>query len=134
MNKYLIPDRMIPSFDMLDVDDLKERNIDTILLDIDNTLVGHKCVKPTPKVKEWIQTLQKEGFKIGVVSNANRSRTEIFSRDLGVVYIHRAAKPGTSGIRKALKLWNPFGTYGICGDQIFTDMYGSTRSVVIPYW
>ncbi|MGI6563428.1 MAG: YqeG family HAD IIIA-type phosphatase [Clostridia bacterium] len=128
MNKYLIPDRMIPSFDMLDVDDLKERNIDTILLDIDNTLVGHKCVKPTPKVKEWIQTLQKEGFKIGVVSNANRSRTEIFSRDLGVVYIHRAAKPGTSGIRKALKLLEsvPERT-AFVGDQIFTDMYGSNK-------
>lgn len=129
MNKNLIPDKMIPSFDRLDIEDLRKRKIDTILLDIDNTLVGYKCAEPTPKVKEWIKYLQAEGFKIGVVSNANKNRTEVFCKDLGVAYVHRAAKPGAGGIRKILALLgsNPEHTVFV-GDQIFTDMYGANKT------
>ena len=128
MNKNLIPDKMIPSFDRLDTRDLKKRNIDTILLDIDNTLVGYKCVKPTPMVIKWIESLKDEGFKVGVVSNATRNRTEIFCKDLGVVYVHRAAKPGGFGIRKALSMLEsgPETTVFV-GDQIFTDMFGANK-------
>lgn len=128
MNKNLIPNKMISSFDRLDIKGLKLRNIDTILLDIDNTLVGYKCEKPTSKVKEWVMFLQKEGFKVGVVSNATKTRTEAFCKELGVIYVHRAVKPFPFGIRKALSLLNskPENT-AFVGDQIFTDTIAAKR-------
>ncbi|HBN84049.1 MAG TPA: YqeG family HAD IIIA-type phosphatase [Clostridiales bacterium] len=129
MNKNLIPDHMIPSFDRLDLEDLRQRNIDTILLDIDNTLVGYKCIEPTPMVEEWIASLRNEGFKVGIVSNATRKRTEIFCKNLGVVYIHRAAKPLRFGIRKALiQLDSRPEHTAFLGDQIFTDMVCANKT------
>ncbi len=128
MNKNFIPDKLIQSFDQLNILDLKEKKIDTILLDIDNTLVGYRCALPTPEVKLWIDKLKKEGFKIAIVSNAKKNRAENFCKDLNIVYIHRAGKPAGTGINKALGLLDsrPTGTVFI-GDQIFTDIFGANR-------
>lgn len=109
---------------------LKEKGIEGIILDIDNTLIGHDVPIPDEKVLSHLRLFESEGLKLCVVSNNSYDRVKSFSEKIGVSYfVHKALKPRAYGYDLAAKEMNlPTSKIAAVGDQIFTDVWGANRA------
>ena len=73
---------------------LKERSLSGIILDIDNTLIGHNVPVPTAEVMELLDRYRENGIKMCVVSNNRRQRVADFCEKIGVEhFVWDALKP-----------------------------------------
>lgn len=121
------------------LDDLKALGVDTLILDVDNTLSKHHSQTAAPGVKEWLADIQQKGIKLIILSNARRARVEPFANMLGLEFIPLGLKPLTFGygkIRRLLKVKRK--QVATVGDQLFTDMMGGHLAgikciLVTPY-
>lgn len=113
----------------IDLNMLKKRGINNLVIDIDNTLVPYKCKLPDKKTIEWFERLKQNGFKICLISNNTERRVNEFREKIGVPGIAWAIKPRKGAFKKALKILNakPNET-ALIGDQIFTDILGGKRA------
>lgn len=104
---------------------LREKKINAILLDVDNTLAVHGKPEPAPGIIEWLKTMKDAGFAMMIVSNNTRKRVAPFADELDLSYTYWSLKPLPRGIRKACKKLKvrPAET-AIIGDQILTDIVG----------
>jgi len=128
MGNLLTPDLYVESVLELNLEKLKERNIKGLIIDIDNTLVSWEIKYASEKTKEWLLNLEKEGFKVCLVSNNTEDRVVTFNEKLKLPAIHRASKPRTGAFRKAMKtLGTNVENTAVIGDQIFTDVLGGNR-------
>lgn len=129
MYKRFFPDTYIPSIFDIDTDYLKRNGIKAIIFDIDNTLVPYDVEEPTKEVLNLFQGLQEKGFKICLLSNNTKERVIRFKRGLKIIAIHRANKPLTGNLKRAMKfLGADKNSTAIVGDQIFTDVYAGNRA------
>lgn len=103
-------------------------NIKAVIFDIDNTLVTHDTPTPPAELLEYFDKLEQWGLKYAIASNNKRSRVELFCKDLGVPYIHRAFKPRKAPLKKLVRYFDT-DVSNVClvGDQLFTDVYGANR-------
>jgi uncharacterized protein len=111
------------------VQELQESGIDTVLLDLDNTLVGWQRRDVPNEVRSWIRQLQQAGMKLCLVSNTRHGKRLVaMSEELGIPYVRRAWKPRKKGFLNAMKEVGaePSKTIMI-GDQMFTDVFGGNR-------
>ena len=124
----LIPDRILNTFDELTVAYLKERGIDALIMDIDNTLIPYEETLPREGVKKWIDEVTAAGIKIAFVTNNHKSRLDAFNESLGFPAFHDSCKPFSRNMRKAMRAMGstPENTANI-GDQIFTDVWAGKR-------
>ncbi len=123
MFKIFYPKEYIESVFMLTPEKLKGLGIDTIMFDIDNTLVPFYIRKATDEVKEYFESLAKEGINVCILSNSKRERTEDFICGLDIPYVYRARKPLNKGLNKLIKRMGVLPSHClIVGDQIFTDV------------
>ena len=109
---------------------LKERGIEGLILDIDNTLIGHDVPIPDEKTMAHLRHFEKEGLKLCVVSNNTYDRVKNFSEKIGVKYfVYEALKPKARGYRLASEEMNlPMEKIAAIGDQVFTDVWGAKRA------
>jgi len=108
---------------------LKERGIDTLIVDVDNTVTEWRGRDVTDAAKDWFLSVKEQGFKACLVSNNNSGeRISLIAEKLGIPSLHRAAKPGKNAFVRALKLLDstPEKT-AVIGDQVFTDVLGGNR-------
>ena len=89
----LIPDYFLKSVTDVDIDFINKNNIEAVIFDVDNTLVGFKEPNPDPRIKAYIQTLKDNGVKVAVASNNSRHRVSVFYEQIDVPFVHRACKP-----------------------------------------
>jgi HAD superfamily phosphatase (TIGR01668 family) len=119
----------------INFDDLRKHNVKGIALDIDNTLIDYN-EKLSDDVKKWVENAKKEGFKICILSNTNKSKkvTKV-SEELDLEYIKMAKKPAKSGYKKAIKLLGlePY-EIAMVGDQLFTDVLGANIMKMISIY
>ena len=119
----LKPEYYIDTVYDVDFKVLKNRGIDTLLLDIDNTLVPFKTMIPEEKIINWINVAKGEGFKLCLVSNAYPRRAQTIGKHLDVPVIFMAKKPFKKGVVDSLALVGSSSDQSIMiGDQIFTDV------------
>ncbi len=112
----------------IELQNLKDVGIKGFLLDIDNTLVPHDSQNVDDVLKKWILNLEKEGYKVVLVSNNNRKRVEKFAERVGLPFIFKANKPLKGCFLKGAALMNlKFRDTAVVGDQIFTDVLGANR-------
>lgn len=105
---------------------LQKENIDTLLLDVDNTLSTHHGTVLVDGLTEWLETVGNSGIKLIIVSNSKRWRIEPFAAKIGLPFVSLAAKPLPFGYRKAVKaLKADKRRTAIIGDQLFTDVLGA---------
>jgi HAD superfamily phosphatase (TIGR01668 family) len=125
---YLSPKYYFDKISDIDLNKLKQKNIDTILLDLDNTLVPWYNSYIDPEIYNWLNNIKKNNFKVCIISNGLSIRVKRISKELGFPFISNAIKPSTRAIVKALKMLNskPENTV-IIGDQIFTDILAGNR-------
>ena len=124
----LYPKKYYKSVKDITVDFLKEKNLDGLILDVDNTLLDYYRKIPDG-VEEWINNLKKGNIKCCILSNTNKKdKVEYIAKRLNLPYVYFAKKPCKSGFLKAkgiLKLENK--NIAVIGDQIFTDVVGGNR-------
>lgn len=125
MLKILYPKMYISSILEIKPCLLKEKGLKGIIFDLDNTIVRRDSVVFTPEIWKHLSELQREGFKMGIVSNNSRKRVGAVAGQMSLPAVPRAVKPLVRPFRRALKLLGtrPDET-ALVGDQIFTDILG----------
>lgn len=104
---------------------LEKNNIDTLILDVDNTLSTHHGDILTDGLTEWIDLMQKNGIKLVVLSNSKEKRVKPFAEKIGLDYKSLGLKPLPFGYFSAIKIaGSKRKNTAIVGDQIFTDVLG----------
>lgn len=127
----LISTIFIPSIRLKKVTDitlnmLKDMKIDTILLDVDNTLACHGSQEPFEGTIEWSHKLAASGIDIVICSNNNEERVAPFAKLYNLPYVSMSMKPLPIGFNKAKKMLNKKPKQVlVVGDQIFTDILGA---------
>ena len=107
-------------------EDLRRMGVRGILLDVDNTLTTHDAPDLTDEVKDWLATMQDEGFRLVIVSNNKPVRVAPFAEKIGLPFTALAHKPLPSGYQEAARILEiPLKECIAIGDQIFTDIMGA---------
>lgn len=109
---------------------LKDKNIGGIILDIDNTLIGHNVPVPDEKILKHLRLFEENGLKLCVVSNNKYERVRDFSKKIGVeFFVHEALKPKLKGYEAAsAQMQLSKERIAAIGDQVFTDVWGAKRA------
>lgn len=128
MNFY--PDKYLDNVLEISPELLKKKEIQGIILDIDNTLID-KEKNMLSGVKEWIKELKNNNIKVCIVSNTNKKlKAEKIAQKLNVPYIFFAMKPLKKSFNKAKRILEIEDNkhIAVIGDQIMTDVFGANRS------
>ena len=106
---------------------LKAKNIQYLLIDIDNTIGDDKEYLPCPKVVEFIKQL-KEDFTIVLISNALPNRVKRYAKLIGVPYYSLSLKPLKRTYKIFLKEYKTTNNaIAAIGDQLYTDIVGANK-------
>jgi uncharacterized protein len=112
---------------VLDIDlaALSAAGIDTLLLDLDNTLLPRDSGVVPDDVRVWAVGLSTRGFKACLVSNNWHDRVLKVAEELGFDLVPKAVKPLPFAFMTALKrAGSTRRQAAIVGDQLFTDVLG----------
>jgi uncharacterized protein len=121
----LTPDLYLKSVHDIDLDTLRARGVDTLLLDLDNTLLPRDSDAIPADIVEWSAVLRSSGFTVCLVSNNWHERVHEVARELGFALVAKAVKPLPFAFLRALKLVaSTRRRSAIVGDQLFTDVLG----------
>lgn len=121
----LAPDLYYSSVFEIDLDDLRRRDIDTLLVDLDNTLLPRDTNVVTGEHHEWARHLAQKGFSVCLVSNNWHERVEAVATEMGFALVSKAVKPLPFAFLRALKLVSSRRSRAaVIGDQLFTDVLG----------
>ena len=124
----LVPDLFYSSLFAVDLDALSARGVDTILIDLDNTILPRGALNLEDRAHEWVARA-KERFKIGIVSNNSKQHPVEMAQQLGVALVAKALKPSRRGVRAAMAmLGSTPATTALIGDQMFTDVLAGNRA------
>lgn len=107
---------------------LREKNIQGLIFDLDNTIIAWDSNKMQAEIILWLEKLIHQGFKIYIVSNSMKTRVKTIAEKLSLPYAARAGKPMNYGFRRALKEFGlKSSSVAVIGDQVFTDILGGNR-------
>ena len=105
---------------------LKQRGIELLMLDFDNTIVPYTTNEPTREMEVWLRSMVQSEISVCVVSNSKRDRVKLFCAKYGIDCITHAKKPFPKGIRECLKKYGlKPDQCALAGDQIYTDVLGA---------
>jgi len=123
--KLLVPDLYLSDILQVDLDALSADGIDTLLIDLDNTLLPRNATQAPSQIIDWLKVAEERGFAICLVSNNWHDSAIIAAGKLGVRIVAKAIKPLPFAFRKALlALASEPRRTAVIGDQIFTDVLG----------
>lgn len=121
----LSPDHYYTDVTRIDLGALRSEGVDTLLIDIDNTILPRDTGEMADELSAWANTLLGEGFKVCLVSNNWHAHVKRIADALGFCMVPRALKPLPFGFLQALKLvGSRRKNAAIIGDQMFTDILG----------
>ncbi len=130
-HKLLVPDRIVRHVCDISHYELAETlGIKAVLCDLDNTLTKWHSEEITEEVGAWLAQLRDTGIGVCIASNtSNFSRLRRIANNLGIQHFPgNAGKPGTRGLRHALKLLEASPSEAaMVGDQLFTDIVAGNR-------
>src|SRR3989338_8722227 len=110
----------------IDFTKLRQRVIDTLIIDVDDTLIPKTVNDIYPRVLEWVVDRKSEGFKIGLISNSRHPlRVKYIGESLKLPAIALGFKPFPFAFSKILNLLNSKHEKSVViGDQLFMDILG----------
>lgn len=119
------PDLYLHSVNDIDLDALRAQGVDTMLMDLDNTLLPRDTSIVPDDVKRWAASLTEHGFKVVLVSNNWHERVRVVAEELGFLLVAKAIKPLPFAFLRALSLAGSSRKQAVVvGDQLFTDVLG----------
>ena len=108
---------------------LEAMGVNTVLLDVDNTLALHGSQKPFPGSVEWTHEMRRRGFRMIIMSNNFEKRVAPFAAQYGLPFLSFSIKPFPAAYYRAVhKLGAKRSQAVAVGDQIFTDVVGANLS------
>lgn len=126
MRFSLLPTYRVDTVTDLSPQLLREKGIDLLMLDFDNTIVPYTTNEATQKMAVWLRELTASNILVCVVSNSKRDRVKIFCKAYGLDCITHAKKPFSKGIKACLNKYGlPPERCALAGDQIYTDVLGA---------
>ncbi len=121
----LSPDYYLTSVHAIDLEDLRSQGVDTLLVDLDNTLLPRDTNIIPDDLRAWAAKLEADGLKICLVSNNWHERVQSVAAELGFALVAKAVKPLPFAFLRALKqVGSTTKTAAVVGDQLFTDVLG----------
>jgi HAD superfamily phosphatase (TIGR01668 family) len=121
----LSPDLYITRVLGIDLDALADRGIDTLLMDLDNTLLPRDTNEVPEELKLWAADVKRHGMRVCLVSNNWHERVTRVAGELGFDLVSKAMKPLPFAFSKALRLCGSTRKHAaVIGDQLFTDILG----------
>ncbi len=139
MLKCFVPDFYFSKFSDVTPEFLKKNNIDTLLLDVDNTLAPYEQAEPDENILSWLASLKADGIAYAFISNnSSDKRIKIFNEKIGAPAFAKSGKPFAGRtISKSLNdLKREKSTAAFMGDQIFTDVcagkLNGMRAILVP--
>lgn len=128
MLELLQPDEYVASVFHINLDGLKKRGIEGLIIDIDNTLVSWETKTADQRMLKWFELLEKKDFRVCLLSNNTKDRVVKFTQAIRIPAVYRAAKPRKRAFLKAMAAMDkPPSATAVIGDQIFTDIFGGRR-------
>jgi HAD superfamily phosphatase (TIGR01668 family) len=123
------PDQYEKSVTEVDVADLRERGIEGVILDLDNTLVVRDESEMEEEIRTWLEQAKAVRLKLCITSNSDkRARVQAIGEELGIPQLSWASKPRRWGFRRAMEFMDTRPqTTAVVGDQMFTDVFGGNR-------
>jgi uncharacterized protein len=122
----------------IDLEALRKAGVDTLLIDIDNTILPRDTGEMVEELSEWSKALLGHGFKVCLVSNNWHAHVKRIADALGLCMVPRALKPLPFGFYQAVRLLgSKRKNTAVIGDQMFTDILGGnllgmTTVLVLP--
>lgn len=102
----------------------KEIGIETLVLDLDNTLASYRELTASKETLAYLDALKKTGLTLFLVSNNKGQRVQTYATSAGLLYLAGARKPLTKRLRTFLKNKNVnLNTVMMVGDQLLTDVF-----------
>jgi len=121
----LSPDYYYGSVDDIDLDGLRAHGVDTLLVDLDNTLLVRNSATVTESAQRWAELVAEKGFRVCIVSNNWHERVSAVAQALGFELVSKALKPLPFAFLVALRrVGARRKTAAVIGDQMFTDIAG----------
>lgn len=121
----LSPDLYYRAVRSIDLDELTRSGIDTLLVDLDNTLLPRDTNVVPDELRSWAHTLAERGFRVCLVSNNWHDRVHVVASELGFSLVSKAVKPLPFAFLRALSiLGSSRARAAVVGDQLFTDVLG----------
>ena len=124
------PKKIFKSILNINLDFLKENNLEAIFLDVDNTIIDYDY-NVLEGIETWLQDLKRSNIKVCILSNTRKKKkAERIAKMLDLPYIYLATKPFKRGFKKAKKLLDIEDNkkIAVVGDQIMTDVFGANRA------
>ncbi len=128
MFKRFYPKEYVNSVYEINFENLRKQGIVGLIFDLDNTLAPFNVEKPTKDIRDFINNLLDEGFKVCLVSNNKGKRVEIFNSEMKLPFVSKAGKPKKKGILNGInQLELNLNEVVMIGDQMFTDIWVGNR-------
>ncbi|MDD5382739.1 MAG: YqeG family HAD IIIA-type phosphatase [Candidatus Margulisbacteria bacterium] len=106
---------------------LKDKGIEALILDIDDTLLPRTVNDISPQVFEWVVDRKNEGFRLCLTSNSRHPlRVKYIGDTLGLPAMSLGFKPLPFAFWNSMKILQskPENT-AMIGDQLFMDILGA---------
>ena len=128
MWERFFPDHYYESVYEIPYKELRQKNIQALIFDIDNTLAPCFTRRPPEKVSSLLSRLQKMGFKVCLLTNNGKHRLARFNENLKLPAYHRGMKPLSGKAKKAMRAMGvtPEST-ALIGDQALSDVWCGKR-------
>jgi hypothetical protein len=121
----LSPDYYLSSVHGIDLEELRSLGVDTLLVDLDNTLLPRDTNEVPQDLRAWAARVDQHGFKVCLVSNNWHERVNAVAGELGFELVAKAVKPLPFAFLLALrKVGSRRASSAVVGDQLFTDVLG----------
>lgn len=126
---FFKPDEFLTSVTKVDVDELVQRGIRYLFLDLDNTLLPRDTGVIPDDVHAWLDRAHGAGLTLHLVSNNWHSSVFDEARELGLPIIHKSMKPFPAAYMVARHRMGARRRESIAiGDQLMTDVIGAHLS------
>lgn len=128
MLKLFCPNMYVSSIYSIQPEELVDKNIKGVIIDLDNTLVPWNVKVPNDNLIYWFESLFDKGIKLCIVSNNKENRVKLFANSLSIPYIYNAIKPRKKAFLRGIEiLGTDVSNTAVIGDQILTDILGGNR-------
>ncbi len=119
------PDMYCADVHRIDLDVLFAEGIDTLLVDLDNTLLPRDSNEVPDNLRAWTASLRDRGISVCLVSNNWHERVKAVADELGIDLVAKAVKPLPFAFLRALSIvGSTRQRAAVVGDQMFTDVLG----------
>lgn len=106
---------------------IRERGFESVLIDLDNTLLPRGEDTIPADILTWCESLAEHDLKACLVSNNWQSRIQQVAGELGFELVSKAIKPLPPAFLLGMKrLGASRRSTLMIGDQLFTDVLGAT--------